>query len=283
MKRLLRIGSLVVTVALILLALSLFLLLRAVRPPLLERTEIYRGVHLTVGQTASGGRSMLVEVAWETPGVKLVHREYSYPFSTENPIAPHYKLTLPDWSLHKYGPAVLVNTTRYEPDAVLASLPGMKVRTSETVVVDGKPSHIHDHSYLIFWDADGKAALQTTKPPSPENLARAVTGFSFQGVQISEGRARSNTMSSLDDVIDRTFIGIDPLRNILFLMALEKATGHEMIDRALQAGVVFGGQVDSGSATTLLIGPGAGRVRAHAGIRNWRPLGPYLKIHAEPL
>jgi len=249
--------------------------------------EIFKGVFLTVEQLPfgehGGGRCMIVEVHWDTPGVRLAHREFSWPFASGDPQAPHYKLTVADWSLFKYGPAVLVNTTRYHPDGLLDSLPGRPVRSLETLVVDGKVSHVHDHSYLMFWDAGGRAAMLERKPPDPASLEAAVLGIGLQGYQVSEGRPHYHSLSSKDDLIPRTFIGFDPTRNILYLIAFERASGHLMIDRAVLAGVMFGGQVDSGNGSSLLIGRAARDVTPHTGIRNWRPLGPYLKVFADPL
>jgi hypothetical protein len=129
-----------------------------------------------------------------------------------------------------------------------------------------------------------EAHLQTTKPPSPETLEQARMGIGLQGIQISEGFARTNTIDDRDMAYDRTFIGVDPERHILTILVFEKATAYLVIQRALEAGVMFGGQVDSGSASHLLIGDNAGAgIRPHTGIRNWRPLGAYLTVHANPL
>lgn len=257
------------------------------RPAAMERTEIFRGVYLTVedlpATAQGGGKAMIVEVHWDTPGVRLRHRPFSYAFSPENPIATHYDLKLADPALAGSRAAVLVNTVRYTPDGLRDSLPGKGVRSLETVVASGRVSHVHEHSYLMYWDENREAHLEKTKPPSPEALEAARWGIGLQGVQISEGHPYPRSLDSLDDRIDRTFIGFDPTRNILFILAFEKVTGHYMIRRALEAGVVFGGQVDSGSATTLLVGEGAGGIRPHTGIRNWRPLGPWLEVHAEPV
>jgi hypothetical protein len=258
------------------------------RPATMERTEIYKGVYLTVEElpkSAEGsGRVMIAEVHWKTPGVRIANRPFDYQFSPENPIASHYNLTLADWALSREGAALLVNTTRYAPDAVTASYPGNAVRSVETVVTDGRVSHVHDHSYLIFWDDDMEAHLQTSKPPSPENLERARMGIGIQGIQISEGIARMNSIADRDLAYDRTFIGVDPEKHILTILVFEKATAYLVIQRALEAGVMFGGQVDSGSASHLLIGKNAGAgIRSHTGIRNWRPLGAYLTVHADPL
>jgi hypothetical protein len=129
-----------------------------------------------------------------------------------------------------------------------------------------------------------EAHQQNSKPPSQENLDRARMGIGLQGIQISEGLARTNTIDDRDLAYDRTFIGVDPEQHILYILVFEKATAYMVIQRALEAGVMFGGQVDSGSATHLLVGENAGGdIRSHTGIRNWRPLGAYLTVHADPL
>jgi hypothetical protein len=254
------------------------------RPAPLERTEIFQGVYLTVldypKSADGGGRVMIVEVHWDTPGVRLQHRPYDYAFSPDDPTSPHYNLAFADWALMRHRPAILVNTTRYSPSGYLDSLPGMAVRTHETLVVDGHPSHIHEHSYLMYWDADGEAHMQTSKPPSQQSLDAAVLGIGMQGIQIAQGRAQINAVATHGMAYSRTFIGCDPTSKILYLMAFESATPRRMLSVARDAGVVYGGMVDSGDGTSLLVGPDAKNVRSHSGIRNRRPLGPYLMVHA---
>lgn len=257
------------------------------RPAPMARQEIFQGVFLTVedlaGSDQGTGRIVIAEIHWDTPGVRLVHRDFDKAFSPQDPASPHYRLTFADWALMRHQPAILVNTTRYFPEAYLRSLPGMPVRSLETLVVDKQVSHLHDHSYLLYWDREGAAHMLTRKPPDPESLAAAVLGIGLQGIQVNEGRAAYNALSSLDLVGSKTFLGVDPERRILWLFAFENASGRLMIDRAVAEGVVFGGQVDSGDGTSLLVGFGANGVLPHTGIRYRRPLGPYLKIYAEPL
>ncbi|HKJ90541.1 MAG TPA: hypothetical protein VJ960_05375 [Oceanipulchritudo sp.] len=257
------------------------------RPSPMPRTEIFKGVFLTVEELSrtglGSGRAMIVEIHWRTPGVRLEHRDFDYPVHPDDPGTPHFNLTFGDWALWRHRPSVLVNTTRYHPSRYRDSLPGMAVRSGETLVVNSRISHRHEHSYLLYWDEEMRAGALTNKPPDPEILEKARLAIGLQGVQVNGGLPRTNTFADLDLLDDRTFVGIDPEREILFLMAFERASGYLMIDRAVEAGVIFGGQVDSGDGTTLLIGPGARGVPSHSGIRNPRPLGPYLKIIADPL
>lgn len=268
----------------VLAGLSVLLLARHYRAAPMERTEIYHGVYLRVEQlpdTPEGsGRLMVVEVHWDTPGVELRNRNYSY---AVNPLNPHYRLANADWSLWKEGASVLVNTTTYHPSEFYKAIPGLPVRSGETVVVEGVPSHVHEHSYLMYWDRDMNAHMLRHKPPDPQSLKDAVLGIGVQGVPISEGQTRFQAMGYVDEVMPRTFIGFDPTRNILYLLAFEKASGRLMLHKALEAGVVFGAMMDCGGSTSLLIGRDANGVPAHTGIRGWRPLGSYLMVNADPL
>lgn len=257
------------------------------QPQIQSRSEIYNGVHLTVEEVKRGldgeGKLMLVEVFWDTPGIRIENRRFDYPVDPEDPSTPHYKLEFADLALRRSKSSVLMNTNLYAPGSMIHSIPGRPVRSVETLVVDGVVSHVHDHSYLLFWNAAKDAKFLQSKPPDANSLSEAVFGLSTQGVQVAEGQARYNALGDREETHARTFIGIDPNKRILYLMAFENISGYAMIDRAIEAGVIFGGQLDSGDSTHLLIGENANGVRAHTGIRNLRPLGPYLTIYAEPL
>ena len=84
----------------------------------------------------------------------------------------------------------------------------------------------------------------------------------MQGIQIYDGQARYNSIDDKDALISRTFIGFNPTSRTLYLLAFEKASVYTMVQRALDAGVKFGAQFDSGSSTTLLVGAGAKGVLA---------------------
>ncbi len=271
----------------VILAVAAFGLFLYLKPPLMPRTEIYRGVFLTVEEVPEGpdgrGRAMIAEIHWETPGIRLAGREYSFPVDPANPITPHYRLVPADWALSREGAAVLVNSAGYKPETSYRSLPGMPVRAMETVVVDGQPSRVHKHSYLLYWDKDMEVHLQQQKPPDAASLEAAVLGIGLQGIPILNGKDRGQGLDHLELVMPRTFIGVDPDRKVLYLLVFEHASGHFMLSRAVEAGVQYGGMLDSGDATHLLIGSKAKGIHSHQGIRNWRPLGPYLTVFADPL
>lgn len=257
------------------------------KPVTQSRTEIFKGVFLTVEElpksSQGSGKVMIVEVHWDTPGIRIANRPFDYQFGPDNPITPHYDLEFADLALRRNHAAVLMNTCIFQPDAILKSLPGRSVRAVDTIVTEGRVSHIHEHSYLLYWDRLMNAHMVPNKPPDAESLENAYMGLGMQGIQISGGSAGYGALDSQDDVYSRTFIGVDPLKRILFLIAFENASGFVAINKAVEAGVIFGGQLDSGSSTNLLIGKNARDIKPHTGIRNLRPLGPYITIHAEPL
>lgn len=256
-------------------------------PSSAPRKQIFRGVYLTVDAAqetvANGGKVMIVEAHWDVPGVKLVHRPYSYSDAPTDPAASHYRLEWADWGLLRTGAAVLANTSIYYPAEFWRSLPGFSVRSLETIVVDGQPSHVDPNSYLLYWDSSMEAHLQATKPPALDALERAVLGVGLQGVQVLDGFPRYQAIDGDEERSPRTFLGVDPDRKVLYLIAFEDATARFMIDRAVESGVIFGGQLDSGGASHLLVGWGASGTPPHTGFRHWRPLGPYLMVFAEPL
>ena len=257
------------------------------RPVPSEKREIFKGIHLQVKQldTASGRTAtlMLIEVHWNTPGVEIRNRPLVSPVDPGNPAGPHYRLANADWALLRTGADVLMNTTRYSPSNPMFSLPGMPVHSVETVVDGNDVSHVHEHSYLLYIDDAGSGHVHLEKPPTGKVLNDAVWGIGLQGVQIADGIPRYNALSDLVDEIPRSFIGMDPDRKILYLLAFDRIDGRTQIDAAISSGVKYGGQVDSGGSTSLLIGRGAKGVSPHTGMRGWRPLGGYLMVQAESL
>ena len=233
-------------IATFILGVSVAVLILAHRTPGAQvRTEIYQGVYLTVEDlpetNEARGKVMIVEVHWDTPGVRIENRPFDFDVRSDDPTGAHYKLEFADAALWRSGAAVLMNTCLYRPGSISSAIPGKAVRSSETLVVDGQVSHVDEHSYLLHWDAVMNGRIELEKPPSWEHLDRATNGLGLQGVQVREGKAVPAAMGNKENLEARAFIGIDPDARILYMIAFEEASGHYMMDRAVRAGVVAPG------------------------------------------
>lgn len=206
------------------------------KPDLSNATEIYKGVYLTVedidGHDGYKSRVMMTKIQWETPGIEIYNRDFSYPVDPNNSEQFHYRLTFADYALLKERASVLVNTTLYRPAPIWRIFPGLPVRTNETIVQNGAVSHVHDHSYLLYWDRDMNQHTLTTKPPDKLSLEKALTGIGLQGTQINDGKPSRGAISEAQEKFDHTFIGVNPELKTLCLIAFQNtqasysAPGH---------------------------------------------------------
>jgi len=251
------------------------------RPALNEDwISIHPGVHYrafehtpTPGQSA---RVMAIRLDLKESEATVHYRPYSpEALSREH----HYTLAPADFLLRKNPDTIaLLNGARYEIDNFLDNLPGAKVTSLESVLVDGVLSHRHAHSYLIWWTRKGKVYVETRKPPPDPLPSEAWMGVGVQGLQIAGGLPQYQALSSLEKAYPRTFLGADPETNTLWLIAFEAIQGQEMIDAVVELGIPYGGQLDSGDSTNLILGPHLPGIQDYTGIRNLRPLAGYLAI-----
>lgn len=249
------------------------------RPAPQARTEILPGVYYTCVDFGDAepdirGRMMAVEIHLTTPGLEFFHRAFDLELMPQGRL---WRLSFADAEVLGQDLAVLLNSTLYEPSGALDSLPGQAVASVETVVADGIISHEHEHSYLLWWDAEQRGRMELTKPPPAEALRQARLAVGLQGVRVAQGELRPWTSWGDEELIPRSFIGIDGPRKVVWLLAFEGVKSHRMGAEALRLGVQDGGQLDSGNSTNLIIGEGKG-VRPLTGIRNLRPLGGYFGL-----
>lgn len=250
------------------------------RPVPMDWTPVYRGIEMRCDEAAARGkRVMALRVYLDEPTVEIRMRPLDRGAVSRG---GHYYLAFGAWERYRNGYQVLMNTTIYEPGGRWASYPGKVVRSVDTVVTGGRASHIHEHSYLLWVDHSGAPHMETKKPPPPASIAAARWGIGLQGVQVGGGQPRYGAVEQHGQADARSFIGFDGNRR-LYLIAWESATPEEMIATAIRLGVEWGGQLDSGSSTHLLLGADARGVRPLTGIHGVRPLGPYLGIRAAPL
>lgn len=94
----------------------------------------------------------------------------------------------------------------------------------------------------------------------------AVTGIGNQRIIVAEGKVRHNVLGANSDPDNQSFIGIDPQRKILWLIAFRNATPKPVAETAASLDFQFGGRVDGGDSTTRVIGPAAKHVFPFTGL-----------------
>ena len=252
------------------------------RPKDLLRQEIYQGVFLTIDQVPADfgkGKVMIAEIHWDEPGVEIYFR----PFRPYDGSGTDFDLLPADYLRWKDGLDLMVNTTRYYPEEWWRSLPFKQVNTLETLVLNGTVSHIHPLSYMFGWDEDWEFKYEYSKPPSPEFLSQIEWGIGVQSISIHNGQINEAAMDTNVFYDARTFMGVDPVEKVLWLIVAENISEIGMNRIASAQGVIVGGQLDSQDASHMIIGTGAKGVRAFTGIRGRRMLAATLGIRAEKL
>lgn len=266
-------------VAAALLYVAFYILLR---PKEMWRKEIFEGVYVStinIPEQFGEGRAMIAEIHWGEPGVELFFRPF-YPRAT---MRKHFTLLPADYLVWKYDLSVMMNSVRYVPGEWYKSYPFRQVDALETLVGDGNVSHIHNHSYMFGWDAEENFLYDTKKPPKLEFLEQLKWGIGVQSISVLDGELRLEAMNHSADLDARTFLGVDPIRKIMWLIVYDKIDDLGMNTLARDAGVFIGGKLDSNDAATLIIGSDAKGVAPYTGIRGRRPLGGVMGVKARPI
>ena len=241
-------------------------------------TEIFPGITYRA-ERIDGPRSPLahsVTVDMNHPGVRVTVSE---PYTGEG---RPFRLAPAEWRLRRGGYAVLLNGARYKPAGYLNSLPGRAVESVELVVGDGAVAGHRSISHLIWWDTEGGLHATTERPAPEDAVSAAVHGVGLLSLLIISGEIDPGAADPYfaDRVINRTFIGIDPEAGQLSLFAFAGAREFEAVRYVRDRGVIYGGQLDSGTSTHLLLGRGAAGLPAFSGLRGWRPIASYIAVHS---
>ena len=254
------------------------------RPPISDWQPIYAGIDYWCGTTdlisGSSNRMMALRIHLDEVSLEISLRPPERESLGEG---GHFRLVIADRERARQGLSVLINTTIYTPQGLLTSYPGKVVSSLETVVINRRATHIHEHSYLFWLDGQRKPFFSDMKPPREDEIAAAAWGFGMQAVQLRDGRVNPGTLDPKTPPDALSFIGFNEEERLLYLIAHEHASKYEMLDAAIGLGVKTGGLMDGGSATTLILDGQAKGLRPYTGIRGTRPLGGYLGIRAKSL
>jgi exopolysaccharide biosynthesis protein len=82
---------------------------------------------------------------------------------------------------------------------------------------------------------------------------------------------------------ERTAIGIDTEKRLLFLAVFENASERRAIDKLRQLGAVDGTLLDGGHSTSMVIGGKARDVRSGVLMGRWRPVATHFGLRAREL
>jgi len=241
--------------------------------------EIYRGIvygcdRLPDGPE-SGGLVHWVRADLNEPGVRL----YITPLDPDAVARGwQYRLKYVSSVVREQNLAAAVNGTLYASDSTLMRLSGDLAKSNETVVADHAVSHVHEHTYLLWWDDERLAHLETTKPPSAAVLAKARWGIGGQQPLLVDGTMNPTTGGGPDV---RTLIAADPPNRLVWIAVFDKANyrfaGQWMTDHGASLAVA----VDGGTSSAMALGDKSTGVRGGTVTGNWRPVATVFGFRAE--
>jgi hypothetical protein len=245
-------------------------------------TEIFEGVWYgcrVLPPTAEGaGPVHWARVDLTAPGIEL------YVTPTDPALAGsgyQYRLNRLEPVVRDEGLAVAVNGSMFEPEPfwLPGYWPGLRANGVETVVSDWRVSHVWEHTYLLWFDANCVSALERRKPPPEAALARARWGIGGQGVGLADGRV-SDVLGN--DLAARTAVGVDAGRRLLFLAVFESVSPRRAMEELASMGARDGMLLDGGGSTAMVIGTGAAGARPGTVLGGWRPVATHFGLRARP-
>jgi hypothetical protein len=245
-------------------------------------TEIFEGVWYgcrVLSATAEGsGPVHWARIDLTAPGVGL------YVTPTDPDLAGsgyNYRLKRVGPVARTEGLAVAVNGSLFtkEPYPIPGYWPGQRANGVETVVADGRVSHLWEHTYLLWFDADRVPTLERQKPPPPAALVRARWAVGGQGVGLADGRVSEGAGR---EPAARTAVGIDPRHRLLFLAVFESASPHRALEELASLGARDGLMLDGGGSSAMTLGAGATGVEPGTVLGGWRPVATQFGVRANP-
>jgi len=251
---------------------------RGPQPP----TEIFAGVFYGCERLATtdegSGLFHWTQVDLTTPGIGL----YVTPLDPDAVAQGwQYRLRWLQSVMNREHLAVAVNGTMFTSNSIgKLRLPGDLAKGVETVVADGVVSHVWEHNYLLWFEADLTPHLRPSKPPTPDDLERARWGIGGQAIGLRGGKVWPGSDRKPDS---RTAVAINAERKLLFLAVGENISPRLMLQKLADLGARDGMLLDGGGSSSMAIGAGA-RVAAPGVLYGgWRAVATYFGIRAKPL
>jgi hypothetical protein len=174
--------------------------------------------------------------------------------------------------------AVAVNGTFFTSESGFIRRPGDLALSSETVVSDHAINHVDPNTYLLWWDDQNRGHMELHKPPPSEALSKAKWAIGGQMPMLSP-----QWMTDESHVDQRTAIGIDPLKKLVWIACFDHASYHFVAQWLRDQGATYGIAVDGGTSMAMVIGNQAKNVRPGTVTGNWRPVATHFGLKADPL
>lgn len=244
-------------------------------------TEVFRGVTYECVSLDNSDHAAtlahIVRVDLTAPGIEL----YISPFNRTSSEPGHeYFLNYVWWVQQQEELSVAINGPLFVIDHAWLPIPGRPAASLDTVVVNHDVSHVHEHSYLLWFNDGLQPRLEKTKPPGELPLRQAKWGIGGQGVVISDGKV---SPSAAGPTSKQAMIAIDSEKQLLWLAACEKATPGQCAKllalRGAQDAILF----DSGNSVNLALDSGTGSLPHGNLIGGYRPVTVVFGVRAQLL
>jgi hypothetical protein len=191
-----------------------------------------------------------------------------------------YKLKYTSTAVADEHLAAAVNGTLFGSDSGYIRLPGDDAFSNETAVADHVVNHVDKDCYLLWWDDNLLAHLETTKPPTEPDLHHARWGIAGQQATLFDGKVGMWAGKLADK---RTIIAADPKNRLVWIACFDWASYHFAAMRLQSMGAKIGTLVDGGTSVAMAIGDQAKNVRPGVVTGNWRPVATVFGFRAKPL
>jgi hypothetical protein len=253
------------------------------RPRPMPPTEIFRGIVYSCEQIDTDecrGLMCLVRVDLTAPGIGL----YLTPLDPEAVNQGYqYRLASAADVLRREALAVVVNGTYFSAKSGLFYRTGDLANGVQTIVADGEMNHELDrNSYMLWFDSDLTPHIDSAMTARDDFLRGARWAIGGVGMAaLWNGQVREDSVGHAMD--QRTAVGIDSGRRLLWLAVFENASSLAVARVLKEHGAEDGFLLDGGHSTSMVLGSEAAPVQSGSLIGGWRPVANFFGIKAQPL
>jgi hypothetical protein len=248
-----------------------------------QPTQIFQGVTYGCERLESdeqgSGLVHWVRVDLTAPGIELFVTPLD-PQAVER--GWQYRLKRTATVLDQESLAVVTNGVYFTADSGWLPRSGDWARSSEATIADYVVSHVPESTYMLSFDEHLVPRIEASWPRHELKQHRYRWGLGGQGAPfLKHGEVYQGTSQKPTD--ERTAIGIDTKKRLLFLAVFENASERRAIDKLRQLGAVDGMLLDGGHSTSMVIGGKARGVRSGVLIGRWRPVATHFGVRAGEL